>query len=123
MTKKQLEIDNLIRGNGLMYSYVARNIRISRQTLNNQLNHTVEIKMEYYIDIKNFVNSVLDKPPVKEKEVVGLSLVEQIILLREKCLKDETELRKLKHQIIQLKKDCGHKEGCLVKNIKLKNEE
>ncbi len=53
MTKKQLEIDNLIRGNGLMYSYVARNIRISRQTLNNQLNHNVEIKMEYYIDIKN----------------------------------------------------------------------
>jgi len=60
MTEKQLEMDNLIRGNGLRYSYVARKIGITRQTLYNQLKKTVEINIEYYIKIKNFIEKNIE---------------------------------------------------------------
>ena len=56
MTEKQLEIDNLIRARGLKYSFVAKNIGITRQTLNSQLQRADEIKLEYYIKIKNFID-------------------------------------------------------------------
>ena len=123
MTKKQLEIDNLIKGNGLIYSYVARNIGVSRQTLNNQLNHTVEIKMEYYIDIKNFVNDILNNSIVKKKEVEygGMTLIEQIEVLKEQCSIYKKELRSLISQLKQLEKNCGDKEDCLIKNMKIEN--
>ena len=71
------------------------------------------------------VGIVFDNPIIKEKEVGygGLSLIKQIKLLEERNQAINIEFQKVKAQIIQLKKDCGHKEGCLVKNIKLKNEE
>ncbi|KKK85428.1 hypothetical protein LCGC14_2773410, partial [marine sediment metagenome] len=65
---------------------------------------------------------VFDNPIVKEKEVVGLSLDEQkefIELLREKCKLYREELKSLQSQLNQIKKNCGQKEGCLIKNIKL----
>ena len=67
---------------------------------------------------------VSDNPVTKEKEVEygGLSLIKQIKLLEERNQAINIEFEKVKAQIIQLKKDCGHKEGCLVKNIKLENE-
>ena len=65
------------------------------------------------------VGVVFDNHIVKEE--VGLSLLEQIKLLKKMCAKYEEELRKLQHQIIQLKKDCGRKDGCLIKNMKIEN--
>ena len=68
------------------------------------------------------IGVVLDNPIVKEKEVVGLSLDEQkefIELLREKCKLYREELKSLQSQLKQIKKNCGQKEGCLIKNIKL----
>ena len=65
-----------------------------------------------------------EKSVVKEKEVeyFGMTLVKQIKLLEKTNEGLETELKKLVYQIIQLKKDCGHKEGCLIKNMKIGNE-
>ena len=70
------------------------------------------------------VGIVFDSPIVKEQEVEygGLSLLEQIKLLKEINQGLNTELKELKHQIIQLKKDCAHKEDCLVRNIKIENQ-
>ena len=68
------------------------------------------------------VGVVFNSPIVKEKEVVGLSLAEQIELLKERNRAINIEFEKVKAQIILLKKDCGVKEGCLIKNMKLENE-
>ncbi len=70
------------------------------------------------------VGVVFDNLGIKERESEygGLSLIKQIKLLEERNQAINTEFEKVKAQLIQLKKDCGNKEGCLVKNIKIENE-
>ena len=70
------------------------------------------------------VGIVFDSPIVKEQEVeyAGMTLVKQVKLLEETNERLDTELRKLKYELLQLKKDCGHKEDCLIKNIEIENE-
>ena len=145
MTKKQLEIDNLIKGKGLKYSFVARSISITRQTLDSQLKRADEIKLEYYIKIKNCFGDIndpdeshkTDKPTSENQFITDLEptresikLKDKIITLLErkneqlevKCHVCEKELIRLNKIIKQLQKECSvpFKKGCLVKNIKIR---
>ena len=56
------------------------------------------------------------------RESFPITIGELIELYKNEINRLKEELEKLNNEIGQLKKDCGNKEGCLVKNIKLKNE-
>ena len=101
----------------------AEYLGVHSATLSKILNGKIEIGDEVARKIKSKGINI-DKPIIKEKEVGygGLSLIKQIKLLEERNQAINIEFEKVKAQIIQLKKDCGRKEDCLVKNIKIENE-
>ena len=101
----------------------AEYLGIHMSTLSKILQEKIEVGDEVGRKIKSKGINI-DNPIIKEKEIEsgGMTLVEQIEMLKEQCSIYKKELRSLISQLKQLEKDCGDKEDCLVKNIKLKNE-
>ena len=99
---------------------LAESLKLSQSQISRNLKNLPEA----FIQRLKGVGVPLGNSIIKEKEAEygGLSLVKQIKLLEERNQAINIEFEKVKAQIIQLKKDCGNKEGCLVKNIKIENE-
>ncbi len=55
-------------------------------------------------------------------ESFPITIGELIELYKNEINRLKEELKKLNNEIRQFKKECGDKEGCLIKNIKIKNE-
>ena len=56
------------------------------------------------------------------RESFPITIGELIELYKNEINRLKEELKKLNNEIRQFKKECGDKEGCLIKNIKIKNE-
>ena len=129
--RKQNKIKNYLKLNEITYEDLAKQLNITKQAVGYQLTKDEDLtdrKFDEYLTTLNITKDELDEivnPIIKEKEAEygGLSLIKQIKLLEERNQAINIEFEKVKAQIIQLKKDCGHKEGCLIKNIKIENGE